>query len=162
FRTVEEMVGHSDRLEMTRAVEHYKAKGLDFSNILYQPEVGDTVGRFCQIPQDHGLDRALDNTTLLPLCMPALERGERVEETLPTRNATGVVGPTGGSELTRRHGPNGLPEDTIKLTFRGSAGQSFGAFVPKGMTLVLEGDANDYLGKGLSGGKLIVYPPAGS
>src|SRR5262249_47956403 len=162
FRTVEEMVGRSDRLDQRRAVEHFKAKGLDFSNIFYQPEVGENVGRFCQKPQDHGLDKALDNTTLLPLCAPALERGEKVEAELPIRNVNRVVGTIVGSELTRRHGPKGLPEDTIKLNFKGSAGKSFGAFIPRGMTLTLEGDANDYLGKGLSGGKLVVYPPAAS
>jgi glutamate synthase (ferredoxin) len=162
FRTVNEMVGRTDRLEVRPAVEHYKAKGLDFSHILYQPPSAPTVGRYCQIAQDHGLDKALDNTTLLDLCRPALERGERVKATLPIRNVNRVVGTIVGSELTRRHGAAGLPEDTIKLHFRGSAGQSFGAFVPKGMTLILEGDANDYCGKGLSGGKVIVYPPAGA
>jgi glutamate synthase (ferredoxin) len=120
------------------------------------------VGRFCQIPQDHGLDQALDNTTLLELCKPALEHGKPVRATLPIKNVNRVVGTITGSELTRRYGAAGLPEDTIKLHFQGSAGQSFGAFVPKGMTLILEGDSNDYIGKGLSGGKIIVYPPAGS
>jgi glutamate synthase (ferredoxin) len=117
------------------------------------------VGRYCQIGQDHGLDKALDNTTLLDLCKPALERKERVEATLPIRNVNRVVGTILGSEVTRRYGMEGLPEDTIKLHFRGSAGQSFGAFVPKGITLTLEGDSNDYIGKGLSGGKIIVFPP---
>ncbi len=162
FRTVNEMVGKVDRLEMKQAVDHYKAKGLDYSAIFYQPEVPVHVGRYCQIPQDHGLARALDNTTLLDLCKPALERGEKVEATLPIRNVNRVVGTIVGSELTRRYGAAGLPEDTIRLNFKGSAGQSFGAFVPQGMTLTLEGDSNDYIGKGLSGGKIIVYPPAGS
>jgi glutamate synthase (ferredoxin) len=162
FRTLNEMVGRTDRLEFRRAVEHYKAKGLDFSPIFYQPAVPEHVGRYCSIPQDHGLDRALDNATLLELCKPALERGERVEATLPIRNVHRVVGTITGSELTRRHGSAGLPEDTIRLHFKGSAGQSFGAFIPRGMTLTLEGDSNDYIGKGLSGGKIIVYPPAGS
>jgi glutamate synthase (ferredoxin) len=114
------------------------------------------------MPQDHGLDKALDNTTLLPLCQPALEHSERVEATLPIRNGNRVAGTIVGSELTRRYGAAGLPEDTIRLHFKGSAGQSFGAFIPRGMTLTLEGDANDYCGKGLSGGKIIVYPPKGS
>ncbi len=162
FRTVDEMIGRVDKLEVRRAVDHWKAKGLDFSNILYQPDVGPEVGRYCQIPQDHGLDRALDNQVLLELCAPALERGEPVRATLPIRNTNRVVGTILGSELTRRHGGGGLPEDTIRLHFKGSAGQSFGAFVPRGITLILEGDSNDYTGKGLSGGKLIVYPPAGS
>ncbi|MBM3215868.1 glutamate synthase large subunit [Candidatus Poribacteria bacterium] len=162
FRTVNEMVGRTDRLDPRRAVDHWKARGIDLSKILYQPEVGPEVGRYCQIPQDHGLDRALDNQVLLKLCEPALSQGEKVKASLPIRNTNRVVGTILGSELTRRHGPDGLPEDTIHLQFHGSAGQSFGAFVPPGMTLELEGDANDYFGKGLSGGKLILYPPAGS
>ncbi len=162
FRTMNEMIGRSDKLEMRQAVDHYKAKGLDFSAIFYQPQVPETIGRYCQIPQDHGLERALDNTTLMALCKPALERKELVRATLPIRNIHRVVGTIVGSEITRRHGAAGLPDDTIKLHFRGSAGQSFGAFVPKGMTLILEGDSNDYVGKGLSGGKIIVYPPEGS
>src|SRR5262249_33924932 len=118
----------------------------------------ESVGRYCQIPQDHGLDRALDNQVLLELCEPALSRRERVAATLPIKNTNRVVGTMLGSEITRRYGAEGLPEDTIELHFQGSAGQSFGAFIPKGLTLELEGDANDYFGKGLSGGKLIVYP----
>jgi glutamate synthase (ferredoxin) len=159
FRTVNEMIGHTEVIEMKPAVDHYKAQGLDFSKILYQPDVGDDVGRYQTETQDHGLDASLDMTTILPLCKPAIERGEKVEASLPIRNVNRVVGTITGSELTRKHGPNGLPDDTIKLHLTGSAGQSFGAFVPRGMTLTLEGDANDYLGKGLSGGKLIVFPP---
>jgi glutamate synthase (ferredoxin) len=159
FRSIDEMVGRSEHIMMRKAVDHWKARGLDFSKILYQPEVGGDVGRYCQIPQDHGLDVALDNTTLLPLCKSALESKTPVEATLPIRNVNRVVGTILGSEVTRRFGPEGLPEDTIKLHFQGSAGQSFGAFVPRGMTLTLEGDSNDYLGKGLSGGKIVVYPP---
>ena len=162
FRTINEMVGRVDRLEARKAVEQWKARGLDFSNLLYQPKVADNVGRYCQITQDHGLDKALDNTTLLKLCAPALERGEKVVANLPIRNVNRVVGTILGSELTRRHGVAGLPDDTIQLNFKGSAGQSFGAFMPKGITLTLEGDANDYVGKGLSGGRIIVYPPKGS
>jgi glutamate synthase (ferredoxin) len=162
FRSVAEMVGRVDRLEARRAVEHWKAKGLDFSNILYQPKAGPEIGRYCQMAQDHGLDKALDNTTLLELCKPALEHGEPVRATLPIRNINRVVGTILGSEVTRRHGAEGLPDDTIHIHFQGSAGQSFGAFMPRGMTWELEGDANDYLGKGLSGGRIIVYPPAGS
>jgi glutamate synthase (ferredoxin) len=162
FRKVTEMVGRTDKLDLKKAVDHYKAKGLDLSKILYQPKVPSNVGRYCQIPQDHGLDKALDNTTLLKLCEPALDGGEKVVAELPIENTNRVVGTITGSELTRRYGPNGLPEDTIQLKFTGSAGQSFGAFIPHGMTLSLEGDANDYLGKGLSGGKIIVFPPRGS
>jgi glutamate synthase domain-containing protein 3 len=162
FRTLHEMVGRADLLETRQAVNHFKARGLDFSQILYQPEAPATVGRYCQIAQDHGLDKALDNTTLLALCRPALEDGSPVVASLPIRNGNRVVGTIVGSELTRKWGRQGLPEDTIKLHFRGSAGQSFGAFMPRGMTFILEGDANDYVGKGLSGGKIIVYPPAGA
>ena len=134
-------------------------KGLDFTKILYRPDVPSEVGRYCQIPQDHGLERALDNQVLLKLCEPALANGSPVRASLAIRNTHRVVGTIVGSELTRRRGPAGLPEDTIHLHFTGSAGQSFGAFIPKGMTLELEGDSNDYIGKGLSGGKIIVYPP---
>ena len=162
FRTLLEMVGHTDRLEADKAVDHWKTRGLDFSHLFYQPEVGDDVGRYKQIEQDHGLGLALDNTALLALCAPALERGERVEATLPIKNINRVVGTIVGSELTRKYGAQGLPEDTIKLTFNGSAGQSFGAFIPSGMTLLLRGDTNDYLGKGLSGGKIVITPPPGS
>jgi glutamate synthase (ferredoxin) len=147
---------------MRQAIDHWKAKGLDYSKILYQPQVPSHVGRYRQVDQDHGLKNCLDRTTLLELCRPALERGERVSATMPIRNTNRVVGTITGSELSRRYGANGLPEDTITLQFTGSAGQSFGAFVPRGMTMILEGDSNDYTGKGLSGGKIIVYPPAGS
>jgi len=161
FRTFNEMVGRTDALEPKKAVDHWKAKGLDFSKILYQPEVGPEVGRYCQIPQDHGLDKSLDITMLLDLCKPAIEKGEKVTATLPIKNVNRVVGTILGNEITKRHW-DGLPEDTVHLHFQGSAGQSFGGFVPKGVTLELEGDANDYLGKGLSGGKIILYPPVGS
>jgi len=162
FRTINEMVGRCDRLETHSAVSHWKARGLDFSTIFYQPPVGDAVGRYCQIPQDHGLDASLDRTQLLDICRPAIERGEKVQATIPIRNTHRVVGTIVGAAVTRKHGPSGLPDDTIRLDFKGSAGQSFGAFIPRGMTLTLEGDSNDYLGKGLSGGKIIVYPPEGS
>ena len=162
FRTVNEMVGRTDRLAVKKAVDHWKARGLDYSNILYQPDVADDVGRYCQIGQDHGLAKAMDNLILLSACAPALDHREKVELNLPIHNVNRVVGTILGSELTRRHGVEGLPEDTIRLNFKGSAGQSFGAFVPPGITLRLEGDANDYLGKGLSGGKIILYPPEGS
>lgn len=162
FRTVREMIGRADRIEPVRAVQHWKARGLDFSKILYQPEVPPNVGRYKQMDQDHGIQESLDKTVLMDLCQPALERAQRVHAELPIRNVNRVVGTIVGSELTRRHGPGGLPDDTIHLKFRGSAGQSFGAFIPKGMTLELEGDSNDYIGKGLSGGHIIVYPPAGS
>jgi len=147
---------------MRRAVEHWKARNLDFSRILFKPTVPKHYGRTCQIPQDHALDDALDATTLLEVARPALEAKKPVKATLPIRNTNRVVGTMLGSEVTRRFGPEGLPEDTVQLHFQGSAGQSFGAFAPKGLTLTLEGDANDYIGKGLSGGKLAVYPPRGA
>ena len=162
FRTVNEMVGRADKIEARRAVEHWKSRGLDYAAILYQPKVDPDVGLFCQIPQNHGLENAFDNQVLLDLATPALERGDKVKAKLDIRNTNRVVGTILGSEVTRRFGPQGLPEDTIHFHFQGSAGQSFGAFVPPGMTLELEGDANDYFGKGLSGGKLILYPPEGS
>ena len=162
FRTVLEMVGHVDRLDVNKALEHYKARGLDFSKVFHQPNMPASVGRSRQIDQDHGLEQSLDKQLLLKVCEPALARREQVRATLPISNTNRVVGTITGSELTRRFGPEGLPEDTIKLHFKGSAGQSFGAFMPKGMTLTLQGDANDYVGKGLSGGKIIVYPPVGS
>ncbi len=162
FRTFNEMIGHSELLQMSKAVDHYKALGLDFSRIFHQPKVGPKVGKYCQQEQEHGLQKCLDVTTLLDLCKPAIENGAKVEATLPIRNVNRVVGTITGSEVTRKYGRDGLPDDTIQLHFQGSAGQSFGAFVPHGMTLTLEGDANDYVGKGLSGGKIIVYPPGGS
>ena len=162
FRTVDEMIGHTEKLEARRAVEHWKAANIDLSALLYQPQVPPEVGRFCQIKQDHGLEKTLDHQVLLDLCKPAIERGEHVEADLPIRNIHRVVGTQVGSAVTRKCGPEGLPDDTIHLRFHGTAGQSFGAFIPRGVTLELEGDSNDYIGKGLSGGKIIVYPPEGS
>jgi glutamate synthase (ferredoxin) len=159
FRTIDEMVGRSERIELRRAVDHWKARNLDFSRILFKPTVPKHYGRTCQIPQDHGLDRTLDATALLELARPAIEEGKPVRATLPIRNIHRVVGTQTGAAVSRKHGAAGLPDDTIHFHFKGSAGQSFGAFVPRGMTLVLEGDANDYCGKGLSGGRLVVLPP---
>ena len=162
FRTMNEMIGRVDRLEPKRAIDHWKANGLDLTPLLTAPVAGTGAGRYCTEQQDHGIERSLDATRLLPLCRPALERGAKVRATLPIQNVHRVVGTMTGSEITRRYGPEGLPDGTIELTFQGSAGQSFGAFIPRGITLILEGDANDYVGKGLSGGRIIVYPPAGS
>ncbi len=157
FRTMDEMIGRVERLNYQPAIDHWKAKGLDFSAILHQPEVAyDTLPR-CVRKQDHGLERALDNE-LIAKCAEALEHRTPVALKMPIRNVNRTVGTMLGHELTRRYGSAGLPDDTIQLHFTGSAGQSFGAFVPKGITLTLEGDSNDYLGKGLSGGKLVVYP----
>ncbi|WP_169975670.1 glutamate synthase large subunit [Tautonia rosea] len=159
FRTMDEMIGRSDLLDVRKAIEHYKARGLDFSKILARPDVAPEIGVRQRHPQDHGLERSLDVTTLVPRSVLALERGEPVAFTVPIRNINRTVGTILGSEVTRRYGGAGLPDDTIRITFNGSAGQSFGAFVPRGITLQLEGDANDYTGKGLSGGKIIVAPP---
>lgn len=159
FRSFNEMVGRTDKLVPRQNLDHWKAKTVDLSRILARPEVPPSVGRYCQISQDHELERTLDAQVLAPLCRPALERGEPVSATLPIRNSNRVTGTLLGSEVTRRYGAEGLPEDTIRLHFQGSAGQSFGAFLPPGITLDLEGDANDYVGKGLSGGKIIVRPP---
>ncbi|MBN1379523.1 MAG: glutamate synthase large subunit [Gammaproteobacteria bacterium] len=162
FRTFDEMIGQVDRINIRKAVDHWKAKGLDFSMILHKPEMGPEVGIYCQRKQDHGLDQSLDVTTLLPLCKDAIEEGKELEATLPIKNTNRTVGTIVGHEITKRYGSVGLWEDTIKILFIGSAGMSFGAFIPRGMTLAIEGDANDYLGKGLSGGKIIVYPPRDS
>jgi len=158
FRKVEEMIGRSDQLDFNKAIAHWKAKGLDYSAIFYQPPHGPEVATRRLREQDHGLDKALDYE-LIQKAKPALEKKEKVSFEMPIRNLNRTVGTILGSELSRRYGANGLPDDTLQIKFYGSAGQSFGAFLPKGMTLTLEGDANDYLGKGLSGGKIIVFPP---
>ena len=159
FRTMNEMIGHVDKLDVKKAVNHWKAKGLDFSRLLRKPHADPGVGIYCSTKQDHGLEKSLDVTTLVPLCKPALEERKPVDIILPIHNTNRTVGTILGYEITKRYGSEGLPEDTIRVRFNGSAGMSFGAFLPKGVTLTLEGDANDYLGKGLSGGKIIVYPP---
>jgi glutamate synthase (ferredoxin) len=159
FRTMAEMIGRVDRLDVRPAVEHWKARGLDLSTILYQPPMPPAVARRCVTTQDHGLERSLDQTTLIPACRAAIEHGKPVELSLPIRNVNRTVGTTLGYEITRRWGGGGLADDTIRVHFRGSAGQSFGAFLPRGVTFTLEGDANDYWGKGLSGGRLAVFPP---
>ncbi len=159
FRSMDEMIGRVDRLDARKAVNHWKAKGLDFSAILHKPDAGPGAAIRQITAQDHGLDRSLDVRELLPRCRDAIETGTPVSFELPIRNIHRTVGAVTGSEITRRRGAEGLPEDSIRIRFTGSAGQSFGAFIPRGMTLALEGDANDYAGKGLSGGKLVVYPP---
>ncbi|HKU75849.1 MAG TPA: glutamate synthase large subunit [Pyrinomonadaceae bacterium] len=161
FRNINEMVGHAECLQMAE-IDHWKARRLDLSPLRHKPDVPASVGRYCQTAQHHDLENTLDNKVLLDLCRPALQKGEPVSATLPIRNVHRAVGTRLGSEVTRQYGPAGLPHDTIQLRFKGSAGQSFGAFIPKGITLRLEGDANDYLGKGLSGGKIIVVPPKNS
>lgn len=157
FRTLAEAVGHAEYLDVEGAVSHWKTAGLDLTPILYVPDIPPDTPRHQRIAQDHGLDRALD-IELIALCEPALERGEQVHARLVIRNVNRTVGTMLGSEVTRRYGGGGLPDDTIDLTFAGSAGQSFGAFLPRGITLRLIGDANDYVGKGLSGGRIVVHP----
>jgi glutamate synthase (NADPH/NADH) large chain len=158
FRSIEAAIGQSEVLDTRKAIDHWKAHGLDLAPILARaenPYEGQDL--FHTKAQDHGLDRALD-VDLIVAAQTALERGERIEIEFPVRNVNRTVGTMLGSELTRRWGGDGLPDDTITVHLRGSAGQSFGAFVPKGITLRLEGDANDYTGKGLSGGKIAVFP----
>ncbi len=159
FRTMDEMIGRVDRLDVKTAVDHWKARGLDYSRILYQPTVPAGLALHQTRQQDHGLEKSLDVTTILPLCRDAIESRKAVDIILPIRNVHRTVGTILGSEVTRRYGAEGLPDDTVRIHFNGSAGQSFAAFMPRGLTFTLEGDANDYIGKGLSGGKVVVYPP---
>jgi glutamate synthase (ferredoxin) len=158
FRTIDEMVGRVDKLEAREAISHWKARGLDLTEILHRPEVPEWIPIHCTQPQDHGLERALDNE-LLERCRPALEAKTPVELTLPIRNVNRTVGTMLSAEISRRHGAEGLAPETIKLHFTGSAGQSFGAFLAPGVAITLEGDANDYFGKGLSGGRIVIFPP---
>jgi len=159
FRRFEDMVGRVDRLATREAVDHWKARGLNLTAILHRPEAPEGVAIRHTDRQQHDIDKILDRR-LIELARPALEGGERVEAKLTVRNTDRTVGTMLGYEVTKRHGGDGLPDDTIHLTFTGTAGQSFGAFLPKGVTLDLMGDANDYTGKGLSGGVVIVRPPA--
>jgi glutamate synthase domain-containing protein 2/glutamate synthase domain-containing protein 1/glutamate synthase domain-containing protein 3 len=158
FRTIDEMVGRVDKIDAALASTHWKAKGIDLSEILYSPTLPSRVARHCVTKQDHGLEAALDHA-LIAEAKPALESKARVTGSFPIRNVHRTVGAMLGGEIARRYGSKGLPDETIHFRFQGSAGQSFGAFVPSGVTLELEGDANDYVGKGLSGGRIIVYPP---
>ncbi len=158
FRSIEEAVGAVESLDARRAVDHWKAKGLDLEPILHVPVSPWEQDRYCSKEQDHGLDKALDQH-LIRQAKPALDNGEPVEIETEISNVNRTVGTLLGHELTKRHGGLGLPDDTIRITFTGSAGQSFGAFVPKGITLRLFGDANDFVGKGLSGGRIVVRPP---
>ncbi|MGZ4456761.1 MAG: GltB/FmdC/FwdC-like GXGXG domain-containing protein, partial [Nocardioides sp.] len=157
FRTLEEAIGRVETLDVAPAVDHWKAQGLDLSPILHLPELPEGAALHNTTGQDHGLDKALDNE-LVRIAEPALERGEPVRAQVEVRNVNRTVGTILGHEVTKRYRGEGLPEGTIDITFTGSAGQSFGAFVPRGVTLRLEGDANDYVGKGLSGGRIVVRP----
>ncbi|MGI8664233.1 MAG: glutamate synthase large subunit [Acidimicrobiales bacterium] len=158
FRTMAEAIGHVEMLDTREAIDHWKASGLDLRPILHQPSSPWEQDLHCTKTQEHGLDEALDQT-LVQLCEGALLERSPVELELPIRNVNRTVGTILGHEVTKRFGADGLPDDTIQILFTGSAGQSFGAFVPKGITLRLHGDANDYFGKGLSGGRLAVRPP---
>jgi glutamate synthase domain-containing protein 2/glutamate synthase domain-containing protein 3 len=158
FRTVDEMVGRADKLDPMLAKAHWKAKGIDLSSILYSPDVPSRVARRRIKAQDHGLDQALDHA-LIAHARPALESQQPVKAQFAIRNVHRTVGAMLGGEIARRYGSAGLPDETIQFKFTGSAGQSFGAFAPSGLTLELEGDSNDYVGKGLSGGRIIAYPP---
>ena len=162
FKTVQEMIGHTECLESRDVQAHWKAKGLDLSPILAQPVAGPEIGRYCSITQQHGLEKTLDTRELLDLCKPAIDAGKKVEADVKICNRDRTVGTMVGSRISRKYGAEGLPEDTIQLHFHGSAGQSFAAFAPKGLTFTLEGDANDYFCKGLSGAKIAVFPPKGS
>ena len=157
FKTLDEAVGHSEILDTRKAISHWKASGLDLSPILHKVDIDKNASLRQTTTQDHGLSKALDNK-LIEICQPALQKGELVRAQFEIRNVNRTVGTMLGSQITRKYGGQGLPTGTIELTFNGTAGQSFGAFIPQGLTLRLEGDTNDYLGKGLSGGKIVIRP----
>jgi glutamate synthase domain-containing protein 2/glutamate synthase domain-containing protein 1/glutamate synthase domain-containing protein 3 len=161
FRTVDEMVGRVDKLKAREGVKHWKAGTLDLDRLLHFVGPNEKTGSYCTKEQEHGLERALDNE-LIKLAKPALEKGEKVRAEIKLRNVNRTVGTMLGSEITRKYGAEGLPEDTVYFKATGTAGQSFLAFAPKGLTVELEGEANDYFGKGLSGGRAILYPPRAS
>jgi glutamate synthase domain-containing protein 3 len=159
YSRFDDMIGQVKRLKMRDGITHWKAKTLDLSDLFHKPDVDHDIRHTGT--QDHGLAQALDNQ-LLELARPALERGEAVEIDLPIQNTNRTVGTILGNEVSRKYGLEGLPDDTIQIRLSGSAGQSIAAWLPKGITITVDGDANDYAGKGLSGGKLIVRVPAGS
>ena len=159
IRSVAELVGRIDLVRQKSQDDNFKLSRVDLKRILFRPYIDASVGHMHMVDQDHELERTLDMSKLLRMCRPAIEDQKPIRAKLAITNINRVVGTLVGSEVTRRYGESGLPDNTIKLNFEGSAGQSFGAFIPKGMTLELEGDANDYLGKGLSGGTITVYPP---
>jgi glutamate synthase (NADPH/NADH) large chain len=161
FRTVSEMIGQSDRLDMRTAIAHWKAKGLDYSKLLAKPFASPGTAIHNRESQDHGLEKALDHT-LIAKAAPALEKRKPVQIVTPVKNVNRTVGAMLSGEVAKRYGQAGLPEDTIYIKAKGSGGQSFGAFLAHGITIELEGDANDYTGKGLSGGRLVIYPPRNS
>jgi glutamate synthase domain-containing protein 3 len=161
FRTFDEMIGKVDRLDTREAVNHYKSKGLDFAKVFFDPPVDRAISRYHTDGQDHGLEKQIDNQ-LIELCRPAIEELSPVEFAYDLRNTDRTVGTMLSHEIAKRYGAKGLPDGTIKIHFSGSAGQSFGAWASSGMTLQIRGDANDYFGKGLSGGRLVIAPPPGS
>jgi glutamate synthase domain-containing protein 3 len=158
FRKMDELIGRVDLLEANDAIRHWKSQGVDFANILFKPPVDDGRAVRCMQPQDFGLDKAMD-LKLIDLAKPALEEKKHVRIETQIRNTNRTVGAMLSGEISRRYGEKGLPTDTIQVFFKGSAGQSFGAFGAPGVSLYLEGDANDYLGKGLSGARIVVVPP---
>jgi glutamate synthase (NADPH/NADH) large chain len=157
FRRFEEMIGRSDLLDMRKGIEHWKARGLDFTRVFYQPQMPAEVARYNREAQDHGLARALDHE-LIEAAAPSLERRQPVRLSYKIRNAHRSVGAMLSGRVARKFGHDGLPEDTIHVAFTGNAGQSFGAFLARGVTFELQGATNDYVGKGLSGGRIVVYP----
>ncbi|MBF0546942.1 MAG: glutamate synthase large subunit [Candidatus Riflebacteria bacterium] len=161
FRTVDEMIGRVDILQQRKDIDHWKAKGIDLSSILHRPTVPLRIGQRWMIPQDHGIHEALDNQ-IIEKTKEALEEKKSIELSLPIRSVHRTAGALLSGRIAKSYGAEGLPDNTIKIYFTGSAGQSFGAFLSKGVTLTLEGDANDYVGKGLSGGRIIIYPPKNS
>ncbi len=161
FRSMDEMIGRVDRIVQRSVVDHWKAGGIDLSAILYDPALPSRISRRRIVEQDHDLKSSLDHA-LIKQAQPALESRIPVEMMLPIRNIHRSVGAMLSGEIARRYGSSGLPDDTVHVRVSGSAGQSFGAFLSKGVTLTLEGDTNDYVGKGLSGGRIVVYPPRNS
>ncbi|MCG6965879.1 MAG: glutamate synthase large subunit [Chromatiaceae bacterium] len=161
FRTFDEMIGQMDRLDMRKAINHWKAHGLDYSRLLTKPEPAEGDTLYWSERQDHGIEKALDNR-LIDLAKPAIEKGEKVEIDIQIQNVNRTFGTLLSGRVAERYGFAGLPEDTIKINAVGTAGQSFGAWLAKGVTIELAGEGNDYVGKGLSGGKLVIYPPAHS
>ena len=161
FRTVAEMVGRVDKLETRKAVDHWKASGIDLSKLLTIPPKAERVQTYCCIEQDHGLHKALDHQ-LIAQAQPAIENGTPVEINLPVSNANRTVGAMLSGRVARKYGEEGLPDDTIKINLAGSGGQSFGAFLAPGVSIRLAGDTNDYMGKGIGGGRIVIVPPAGS
>ncbi len=161
FKTMNDMIGRVDKIKPQKAIDHWKAKGLDLSQILKSPEVPPNIPRYCVETQDHGLQNALDQK-LIELARPAIENKEPVSVSLPIQNIYRTVGGILSGKIAKKYGIEGLPPDTIQFKFTGTAGQSFGAWLARGVTLTLEGESNDYLGKGMSGGRIVVYPPKGS